>query len=138
MSEATEPPVVIGYDGIDEAVGALSWALEELPPDTPIIIVSATGRERRLPLPLPRAPRADLLRARLEALWMQDDEVLDDEAELRVEEGPPAATLARIAAQRGARLIVVGHRPRGSLGALRSSVAHDLLDRSSVPVLVVP
>ena len=132
-------PVVVGYDAVEGALGAVSWALEEVPPDTPIIVVGALGRERRLPLPLPRSASPDVLRARLEALWMEDDEVLDSELELRVEHGSPADTLIRVARDRDARLIVVGHRSHGRLGGVvRASVAHDLLDRSPVPVVVVP
>jgi nucleotide-binding universal stress UspA family protein len=135
---ASPDPVVVGYDGMLDGLDAVCWTLEELPVDTPIVVVSALGRERQLPFGLPRPERPEVLRARLEALWMEDAAAVDSELELCIEEGAPAAALLRVAQQRGARLIVVGHRRRGRLGALQASVAHDLVDRSSIPVVVVP
>jgi nucleotide-binding universal stress UspA family protein len=133
---ASPDPVVVGYDGMLDGLDAVCWALEELAADTPIVVVSALGRERQLPFPFPQAERPDVLRARLEALWMEDAAAVDSELELRIEKGAPAAALLRVAQERGARLIVVGHH-RGRLGALQASVAHDLIERSSIPVVVV-
>ena len=79
-----------------------------------------------------------MLRARLEALWMEDAEAVDSELELCIEEGAPAAALIRVAEERGARLVVVGHRRRGRLAPLQASVAHDTIERSAIPVVVVP
>jgi nucleotide-binding universal stress UspA family protein len=129
---------VVGYDGLMDGLDAVCWALEELGVDTPIIVVSALGRERQLPFPLPRAQTREVLRARLEALWMEDAEAVDSELELRIEEGRPTEALIRVAQERGARLIVVGHRHRGRLAALQASVAHDTVERSPIPVVVVP
>jgi nucleotide-binding universal stress UspA family protein len=135
---AAPDPVVVGYDGMLDGLDAVCWTLEELPVDTPIVVVSALGRERQLPFPLPRAERPDVLRARLEALWMEDAAAVDSELELCIQEGAPAEALVRVAQERGARLIVVGHRRRRRLGALQASVAHDVIERSSIPVVVVP
>jgi nucleotide-binding universal stress UspA family protein len=131
-------PVVVGYDGIMEGLHAVLWALEELPPDTPIVVVSALGQERSLPLPFPRLESRDVLRARLEAFWMEDAEAVDSEVDLQVEDGQPAAALLRVAEDGDARMIVVGHRRRGRLGILHASVAHDVIERSPIPVVVVP
>ena len=51
----------------------------------------------------------------------------------------PADALVEVAAERGARLIVVGSYGESPLrGALLGSVPYRLLHRSPVPVLVVP
>ena len=42
-------PVGVGYDCVMEGLSAVRWALDELPPDTPIVVVSAYGPERSLP-----------------------------------------------------------------------------------------
>jgi len=128
--------VVVGYDGTGAGLQALRWALEETAPQEQIVVVSSLRRERALPLPELRDTRA--VRARLEALWAEDGDVLDDEVELVIDDGAPAPTLARMAQERRARLIVVGHHRRGRLGVLYASVARDLLEISPVPVCVVP
>ncbi len=128
--------VVVGYDGTGAALQALRWALDHAPPDEQIVVVSSLGRERALPVPELRG--TEDARARFEALWMEDAEVLDGEVELVVDEGAPGPALARVATERSARLIVVGHHRRGRLGVLHASVARDLLELSPVPVCVVP
>jgi nucleotide-binding universal stress UspA family protein len=64
---------------------------------------------------------------------------LGDEAETRLAAGDHAETLARVAAEEGADLIVVGARPAGLGGRhLRWSPARELEAATSVPVLVAP
>jgi|GEM_PF-1727505 len=59
--------------------------------------------------------------------------------ETRVVSGPRADTLAQVAADEGADLIVVGSRPAGLGGRkLRCSLARELEAATSVPVLVAP
>jgi nucleotide-binding universal stress UspA family protein len=61
------------------------------------------------------------------------------EAERRVEIGEPAETLARIAVEEGATLIVVGSRREGwRRPRIRSGVAGDLAITAPCPVVVVP
>lgn len=129
-------PVLVGYDGSLEAWCALRHALTHLPPETPIVVVSALGRERAMPLP--RLEGMDEVRARLEALYLEDTDAVDAELELVVEDGAPGPALVRLAEERGAQLVVVGHHRRGRLGILHASVAGHLLEHSPVPVLVVP
>ena len=59
--------------------------------------------------------------------------------EARVVHGPRAEALARVAAEEGADVIVVGSRPAGlGSGKLRSTLARELEALTPVPVLVVP
>jgi nucleotide-binding universal stress UspA family protein len=59
--------------------------------------------------------------------------------ERRVEFGPPAERLARVAEEEDAELIVVGSRGRGALrAALLGSVSTELIGIAPCPVLVVP
>ncbi len=61
------------------------------------------------------------------------------EAERRVEVGEPAEALARIAAEEGATLIVVGSRRQGRRRPkLRSGLAGELAATAPCPVVVVP
>jgi nucleotide-binding universal stress UspA family protein len=59
------------------------------------------------------------------------------EADRRVEAGERSRLLARVAAEEGARLILVGAR-RGRLRGLRSALAGRLALETTCPVLVVP
>jgi nucleotide-binding universal stress UspA family protein len=59
--------------------------------------------------------------------------------ELRVVHGQRAEALARVAAEEGADVIVVGSRPAGlGSGKLRSTLARELEAATPVPVLVAP
>jgi nucleotide-binding universal stress UspA family protein len=51
-------------------------------------------------------------------------------------DGRPSGVLLRIAAERAADLIVLGHHRR--LGAVLPSVLRDVLHATEVPVVVVP
>lgn len=64
---------------------------------------------------------------------------LGPDAETRVAIGDHAETLARVAAEEGADLIVVGGRPAGLGGRnLRWTLARELEAATPVPVLVAP
>jgi nucleotide-binding universal stress UspA family protein len=61
------------------------------------------------------------------------------QAERRVEVGEPAETLAQIATEEAATVIVVGSRRQGRLRpGLRSGLADELAGSAPCPVLVVP
>jgi nucleotide-binding universal stress UspA family protein len=72
------------------------------------------------------------------------DSVLDaldrsDSVEVRVVAGNRVDALARVAAEEGADLIVVGSRPRGARARqLRCSLARELEAAQAVPVLIAP
>jgi nucleotide-binding universal stress UspA family protein len=60
-------------------------------------------------------------------------------AELRVAVGSPGGSLADVAAEEGAGLVVVGSRGRGALAsAILGSVAAEVIRSSHCPVVVVP
>jgi nucleotide-binding universal stress UspA family protein len=62
-----------------------------------------------------------------------------DSVELRLMSGNRVDALARVAAEEGADLIVVGSRPRGARGRqLRCSLARELEAAQAVPVLIAP
>lgn len=134
-----EAPVIVGYDGSDEARGALLWALNQ---DAPVIPVAVLGHERS---PLPMVDRltlhppgeADRVAQRIVACWDEDGADLRDVAELRITRGEPAPELARIAAEEGAQLLVVGHHRGRHAETLRASVARDLVGLALCPVVVV-
>ena len=138
---AAPAPVVVAYDGSDESRGALLWALTESAPEQPLMPVAVLGHQPS-PLPLvdrvPHAPdEADRVARRIVSRWDEDGLALRDVAELRIERGHPAQVLARIAEEEGAELIVIGHHRGRRVGALRASVAEDLLRLAPCPVAVV-
>ncbi|MCW2996200.1 MAG: hypothetical protein JWQ18_3695 [Conexibacter sp.] len=133
--------VVVGYDGSEAGTAALRWALEHTSPDGQVLAVAAFGRE---PVPVPGAERVARVGTRMShddrhvwQAWEVDAAAVGDEAELIVERGLPSAVLLRIAAERGADLIVLG-RHRRRLGAVLPSVLRDVLHAAEVPVVVVP
>ena len=54
------------------------------------------------------------------------------------EDGPAADVLLRVAERVGAAIVVVGRRGAGAAPRLLGSVSEAVVERSSVPVLVVP
>ncbi|HZD87619.1 MAG TPA: universal stress protein [Gaiellaceae bacterium] len=60
------------------------------------------------------------------------------EAELRIVRGNRVDALARVAADEGADVIVLGARPHGARGRLRCTLARQLEAAQSVPVLIAP
>lgn len=131
--------VVFGYDGTLGSLEALRWLLDHAWPRQRTVVVSTVGQEESL-LALPRRPGAEQrARAMLEALWMEDEQALDAEVEMLVERDAPVDGLVRLARERDADLIVVGHQHRhGVDGVLHVSVARHLIDHAPCPVLVVP
>ncbi|MCW3013059.1 MAG: universal stress protein [Solirubrobacterales bacterium] len=134
--------VVVGYDGSAAGTAALRWALEHASPDGHVLATAALGRE---PVPVPGAERIARVGTRMShddrhlwQAWEIDAEAVGDEAELVVERGLPSAVLLRIAAERGADLIVLGRHHHGRLGAVLPSVLRDVLHAAEVPVVVVP
>ena len=85
---------------------------------------SVTGRQRQ---------------AGVERMLLETARSIGDGAEARVMHGQRAEALARVAAEEGADVIVVGSRRAGlGSGKLRSTLARELEALTPVPVLVVP
>ena len=134
--------VVLGYDGSDGSRAALAVAARAAAAyGVPLVVVF--GYE-----PTPIGGESADYRLQLERLG---DELVGDavrEAQ-RVQPGlpveplvvplRPVESLLEAAAERDARMIVVGGSgERPIVGAVLGSVPHKLLHRSPVPVLVVP
>ena len=85
------------------------------------------------------AEAQELLDAAAHALAPLVDGLPPREVELRVEVGDPAETLARVAAEEGADLIVLGSRARGLRGRqLGCALARELEAATPAPVVVAP
>jgi nucleotide-binding universal stress UspA family protein len=111
---------VVAYDGTDEARAALLWALAEKAPVVPVAVLENERDTRRIV-----------------SCWDEDGAELRDVAELQVVRGHAAPTLARVAADQGADLIVIGHHRGRHLQGLRPSVTEDLIRLAPCPVVVV-
>ena len=119
VCDVTDP---VSGRGVAEFAGALGARL-----GLRLVLVSVVAGER--PLTHARAAHA------LEQLARE----LGHEAEMRVAAGDHAETLARVAAEEGADLVVVGARPAGLGGRnLRWTLARELEAATPVPVLVAP
>lgn len=130
--------VVVGVDGSDTARAALETAVAMSASDgSAVVAVHAVGLVEvvagdHVPSFGHRAEIADELRS-----WCAG---LDDTPiEHRLEEGAPVDVLRRVADEIDASMIVIGRRGAGGRpDLLLGSTAHQLVERSDRPVLVVP
>jgi nucleotide-binding universal stress UspA family protein len=132
--------VILGYDGSEGSKKALAAAIELADAlQRKLVIayayeVSALGGEVQ---DLANALRENGEGVTAEAAAAAKDAGLDPET--TVLSGDRAESLARLAADRGAGMLVIGSRGEGTLkGLILGSVAHKLLHLSPAPVLVVP
>lgn len=133
--------IVVGYDGSASAARAVAFAMD---------LAARTGAEVRLvhavedPGDVVQPETDEAIRSRHRV----DEEVLADmirEGEHRgvriqgaILEGPPVATLLKVASDEGANLIVVGTRGlRGAAKVLMGSVSSGVVAGAKVPVTVV-
>jgi nucleotide-binding universal stress UspA family protein len=135
-------PIIVGYDGSDEARAAMLWALRDAPSDQPLKVIAVLGLE---PSPVPGLSRlpahpdeADRVAMRIAGHWDEDSHALGHVIDLEFTRGRPAQVLADIAEHEDAAMIVVGHRRPRALASLRGSVARDLIRLAGCPVVVVP
>lgn len=133
------PVVVVGYDGSAESTAALAIAAEHAGSDGTVVAVHATPitPDWRGPLRDQIVLEAEHAQRRLLA-HIQATELGPATIEPSILEGDPVDALLRVAETRKAREIVVGSRGLGRVRAILGSVSHRLLERSEVPVTVVP
>jgi hypothetical protein len=130
--QRSAPILVAGYDGSEGAAAAVRWAATRVGPDGRLVVVCATHPGT----PHPTAPaREQRARAGLQALWMEEDVLVDADVQLLVDDAPPAEALCRAAHDAGAGGIVVGRHHAGPFNA--DTVRH-LLQVADLPVTVVP
>jgi nucleotide-binding universal stress UspA family protein len=132
--------VLLGYDGSDGSKAALNVAVDlakQLGQKLVIVYayeVSQFGGEVQ-DLAKTLHERGEDVNAG--ALASAKDAGVD--AESLIESGDKADTLARLASDRGASMVVIGSRGESALkGLVLGSVSHKLLHLSTTPVLVVP
>lgn len=124
--------LVAGYDGTPDAAAAVRWAASRVAQRGRLVIVCA--HHPAVPSPV-RADAAARSRAQLEALWLEDDALVDVDVQLVVVDQPPAEALVEAAARSGADAIVIGrHRP----SPFKGDVVRQLLILADRPVTVVP
>ena len=133
--------IVLGYDGSEGAQGALDQALllakefgDRLVVCFGVAPPGQAGEEykehKRALEDLAQKETAKALERAREA---------GVEAEVALVSERPAPALADLAAERGARFIVVGTHGEGAIrGALLGSVPHKLLQLTRTPLVIVP
>ncbi len=132
--------IVVGYDGTDCAKAALGQALaiaRDL--GAPIAITFGYGPSQ---LGGEVKDMRDALRELGDRLVHEAESMAAEagvKADVVLVDARPAEGLVRVAAEREARMIVVGsHGERPLAAAILGSTPHRLLHMSTIPVLVVP
>jgi nucleotide-binding universal stress UspA family protein len=128
------PRVLVGLDGSPESERALTTALGFVGPQGGMLVLAevvyyeATEDDTHAALDS-AVERLAAAATRARAAGVP--------ARFEVLAGPPGETLRRFAAEQEMDLLVVGRRGRGLSARLLGSVSADLVQHSSVPVLVV-
>ena len=131
--------VVVGVDGSEDAVRALSWAAEEARlRDATLVVVHAWSLPAiAVPYIADPAPIRDAAGELVEAaLSGAGVDAATEDVQVCVVTGSPAAAVLEMAEH--ADLVVVGSRGRGGFrGLLLGSVSHQVATHASCPVVVV-
>jgi nucleotide-binding universal stress UspA family protein len=130
-------PLVVGYDGSDNARTALDFATARAAESGADVVAVCAYAAPADWLGSPYYQRAlDDHRQRAEELAR----TIEDRPEVEVDlvMAPPVEALTRVAQARDASEIVVGARGLGRFRAALGSVSHGLLHESDRPVVVVP
>jgi nucleotide-binding universal stress UspA family protein len=130
--------LVVGYDGSPSARAAASWAAAEVGARGRLVLVLA---ERPLHAPALRdaAAREQLGRAVLDELLLDGDaKLLDAQLETELSEHDPVTALVGAVERHRADAIVVGSKRHSRVRRALGVVTGELLERSPVPVIVVP
>ena len=134
-------PIVLGFDGSEHARAALAKTIElATATSAPVVVVFAYyisplggGDVRDYKAALEKVATHETARA------VADLEEAGISATARHVSGKPGEAIVAVATEVGAGLIVVGSPSRGPLtAAFLGSVVLDLVQRSPVPLLVVP
>jgi len=129
MSSNGSRVIVVGYDGSATAKAAVDYAAREAGRRGRVLVVHAYGA----------LEEEDHARALIDGLALEDDPLLETEWQADLVGGPPVDALLKAARKCGARQIVVGSHGRSLFArAALGSVSHELLQRSDVPVVVIP
>jgi nucleotide-binding universal stress UspA family protein len=140
---ANEGPVIaVGYDGSATSRAAVDHAARQAGQQGTVYVVHSYG------------PPADWLgfpnyqrvlddhksrgEATLDALTTSDEALLATNFETELLDSPPAEAITTVAETRGADEIVVGSRGLGRVRSALGSVSQEVLQRATVPVLVIP
>lgn len=155
-ARAQDGPILLCYDGSAAAQHALRVAGSVLPATKALVVHSwepvgqgTVVRHASHPMLMPRLQdlvselnRADEERAEAiaaEGARVAQDVGMDAVSRVVPERAGTAETLAKLAEDEGARLIVAGSRGRSPWSSLvLGSVSHGLLHRSDRPLLIVP
>jgi nucleotide-binding universal stress UspA family protein len=140
MSTTGRHPVVVGVDGSANAQRALHLAARHAARSgAPLVVVHAVGLTEVIGGEHVATHDHQPEIARQVAAWCATLEGECREVESLVLDGPPVDVLLRAARQVDAGLIVVGRRGTGGRPELRlGSTAHQIVEHSHRPVLVVP
>jgi nucleotide-binding universal stress UspA family protein len=147
----TGGPVLLCFDGSDEAAEAIRCASVLLATREAIVLTVATPAKDELPLD----PAGDLV-GRLSGLYRDWDEIATEIAERHAHSGcelasgagfaarsltasgKPAAAILRVANEQDVSVIVLGAGRHGVLGGLLGGVSARVAERAAQPVLVIP
>jgi nucleotide-binding universal stress UspA family protein len=136
------PVIVVGYDGSATSRAAVDHAARQAGQRGTVYVVHSYSPPGDW-LGVPYYQRVlDDHRARgeatLDALAMTDDPLLATHFETELLDSPPAEAITTVAEARGADEIVIGSRGLGRVRSAIGSVSHEVLQRASVPVVVIP
>jgi nucleotide-binding universal stress UspA family protein len=131
QTDATSPQLLVATDGSDAANGAVC-----------VGALLATQRRLEMEVLTVLASRASLSDAgnadRLIKEQLRNIGARDDRFPIEVRSGPTAQTIARVARDHHARMIIVGDRRRGLLPPAVAGTATRLLPLTDAPMLMVP
>lgn len=143
----TTRTIVVGVDGSEPARAAIRWCVEHAPAlDARVVAVHAVevpvyagGPFELAPLPGPDPAWQDELRVQVEQEWCASLQEAGIPWRVVLDEGSPAAVIARVATETSADLVVVCRRGRGGFTELvLGSVSHQLAHHAPCPVVIVP
>lgn len=126
--------ILFAVDGSDGSYSAIEWVahhMKNMTYDAILLHVMRVSVEDAI------HNHYGELKRDADALLVRAEKILGKESTTMSAVGGAAATIAQIAQEQQAHLIVMGHSGHASIGGL-GSTAFDVLHRANVPVLIVP